>query len=244
MHYNCKNSVAVILKTHIWNDDILSYSKKIYHDCVKNNIDFYILMHDENQMISAIKEPINNIIITFTELDIKKLYTTGFYSMWLSNHWILMFFFKKYGSHYKYIWSMEYDVRISGDSSILWNYKGTEDFIYAMGNYQNLKNKYINYYVGNKLSNNNKYHGYLQLARYSNRCLKYLDECYTKGENGQDELITFSLINRAKFSSSKTFLQKLIRGTWTWQNIYSESNRKLYDHLENNNTLAIFHPVK
>nr|URM62365.1 hypothetical protein [Mimivirus sp.] len=107
MQYNCKNSIAVILKTHIWNNDILSYSEKIYHDCVNNNIDFYILMHDENQIINAIREPINNVTITFTELDIKGLYKTGFYSMWLSNHWILMFFIK----------NMVYTINIFG----VWN---------------------------------------------------------------------------------------------------------------------------
>ncbi len=47
----------------------------------------------------------------------------------MSNHWILMWFFKKF-QNYNYYWSMEYDVRISGNSCILWNYDGEEDFLF------------------------------------------------------------------------------------------------------------------
>ncbi|AGC01791.1 hypothetical protein H012_gp674 [Acanthamoeba polyphaga moumouvirus] len=245
MIQNATHKIAVIMKTHIWNDDIECFSKKIYHESFSNGVNFFILLHDENNNIfNKIDKNLKNIVLTFSEKDIQNIYSTGFYSLWLSNHWILMWFFQKYGHKYDYIWSMEYDVRISGDSNLLWNCNNDFDFLFVRGNYQNSKNKYNNHYIGNNLEENQKYHGYLQLARYSKKALEYLNECYKNGENGQDELITFSLLNKSGLSMSKDFLQKLVRGTWTWQDNYSSSNRKIYNYLKNKNILAIFHPIK
>lgn len=240
---------VVLIKTHIWNDDIEKFADKIYNDTHVHNIDFFILMHDEkNELSEKIQSPdIKNITLRFTEQDIKQLYSVGFYSMWLSNHWILMWFFKQFGHKYDYFWSMEYDVRISGNSVKIWNYESNYDFLYTMGNNINSMNVYNNHYIGGKLSELQKYHGYLQLVRYSGKALEYLNKCFEEGENGQDELITFSLLNRGNFSGSKKFLQSLIRGTWTWQDKFSVSNRKLYNKLEtrlDDNHLCIFHPVK
>uniref|UniRef100_A0A6G6ABZ8 Uncharacterized protein n=1 Tax=Borely moumouvirus TaxID=2712067 RepID=A0A6G6ABZ8_9VIRU len=245
MTQNTTHKIAVVMKTHIWNDDIELFSKKIHNESLSNGIKFFILLHDESgNIINQIDNNLKNIILTFTEKDIQNLYPTGFYSMWLSNHWILMWFFQKYGDKYDYIWSVEYDVRISGESNLLWNCNDNSDFLFVRGNYKNPKNKYNNHYVGNNLDENNKYHGYLQLARYSKKSLEYLNECYNNGNNGQDELITFSLLNKSGLSMSKDFLQKLVRGTWTWQENYSASNRKIYNYLQNKNILAIFHPIK
>jgi hypothetical protein len=206
-------------------------------------------MHTDNgEIYETIKSPvIKNIVLKFTEEEIKSIYTVGFFSMWLSNHWILMWFYRQFKQKYKYFWSTEYDVRISGDSSKIWKHESTNDFLYTLGNYRNINNKYNDHYVGGKLSELEKYHGYLQLARYSNSALEYLNKCFEEGENGQDELIIFSLLNRAKFVGSKKFLQTLIRGTWTWQDSYSASNRKIYEQMENpiyRKHTHIFHPVK
>jgi hypothetical protein len=240
---------VVLLKTHVWTDDIEKFVNKLYEETYSHGVDFFILMHCENNMpFNIVKDDkIKKIILQFTEEDIKNIYSVGFYSVWLSNHWILMWFYKKYGQRYKYFWSIEYDVRISGDSSKIWLYESSYDFLYTMGNYRNAKNKYNNFYVGGKLSNLEKFFGFLQLARYSNKALEYLDKCFTEGENGQDELIIFSLLNRSGLFGSKKFLQSLVRGTWTWQDHYSEYNKKIYDKYEvqqNSNHLCIFHPIK
>ncbi|XWV26604.1 hypothetical protein QJ857_gp0462 [Tupanvirus soda lake] len=239
---------VVLMKTHIWNEDIEKFASKLYCETYTHKVDFFILMHTENgQIYNNIKDDkIKKITMCFTESKIRSIYSKGFYSMWLSNHWILMWFYKKFGHLYKYFWSIEYDVRISGDSSKIWLYKSSYDFLYTMGNYRNNKNKYNNYYVGVKLKELDKYFGYLQLARYSNTALAYLDKCYSEGENGQDELITFSLLNKSGLTGSKKFLYSLIKGTWTWQNNFSEKNRKLFDYYESLNTehLHIFHPIK
>lgn len=243
-------SIVVLYKTHRWNDDIEKYVTKIYNETYKNSVDFFVLMHDEDQKLkSSIKNnEIRNITHSFTENDIKGIYQVGFFSMWLSNHWILMWFYKKFGQKYKFFWSVEYDVRISGDSSKIWLHESAYDFLYPLGNYRNAKNIYNKHYVGGKLSELDKFHGFLQIARYSDRALEYLNKCYESGENGQDELITFSLLNRSGLTGSKKFLQRLVRGVWTWQDKYSESNKKLYETFELNhndpNHLYIFHPIK
>lgn len=239
---------VVLFKTHRWSEDIEKFTLKLY-DETNGKVDFFILMHSDNgQLQNQIQnENLKNITLSFTEDDIKSIYQTGFYSMWISNHWILMWFYKKNGRYYDYFWSMEYDVRISGDSSRIWLHQSPCDFLYTLGNYRNANNRFMSYYIGGKLNNLEKIFGFLQVARYSNRALKYLDECYTDGENGQDELITFSLLNRAKFIGSRLFLQKLIRGKWTWEDKYADYNRRLYEEAErknHDNHLYIYHPIK
>ena len=242
------NKIVVLLKTHIWSDDIEKFAIKILDETSSCDIDFYILMHTENDVIyNQIKnENIKNITLKYTEKEIKNTYSVGFYSMWLSNHWILMWFYKKFTTKYDYFWSMEYDVRINGDSAKIWNYHSSIDFLYTNGNHRCANNKYRNNYIGGKLSELQKFYGYLQLTRYSKKALEYLDKCYSEGENGQDELITFSLMNRSGLTISKKFLHSLIKGTWTWQNSYSPHNKKIYEQMGkiHKDHLCIFHPIK
>ncbi|BCS82966.1 hypothetical protein QLL95_gp1157 [Cotonvirus japonicus] len=245
--YNIKS--VVIFKTHIWSKEIENFVVKLLAETKSCDTDFYVVIHDENNSVFPLilNSQIKDICLIIKESEIRSIYETGFYDMWLSNHWILMWFYQKYRKLYNYFWSMEYDVRICGDSSLIWTHQSDHDFLYTMGNYSNPKNKYNNHYTGKILSDTTKYHGYLQLARYSNKLLEYLDSNYKLGENGQDEMITFSLINFGKFTKSKEFLQKLIRGTWTWQASYSCTNKKIYVNLINRtpkNQVFILHPIK
>lgn len=132
MTQNTTHKIAVIMKTHIWNNDIELFSKKIHNESLSNDIKFFILLHDESgNIINQIDNSLKDIVLSFTEKDIQNLYFTGFYSMWLSNHWILMWFFQKYGYIFDYIWSIEYDVRISGESNLLWNCDDDSDFLFV-----------------------------------------------------------------------------------------------------------------
>lgn len=239
---------VVLLKTHLWSDDIEKFATKIYNETHTLDVDFFILMHmRENEIYNVKNDKIEKIIIRFTEADIKSIYSSGFISMWLSNHWILMWFYKNFGSNYKYFWSVEYDIRISGNSSKIWLNNSSFDFLYTKGNYRNVNHPYMKLYKGSILTDSEKYIGYLQLARYSDKALEYFDEWFTKGENGPDELIIYSLINKSGLSESKIFLQSFIAGVWTWENKYSSNNKKIYNYcesLKNSNHLYIFHPIK
>ncbi|AYV85678.1 MAG: hypothetical protein Satyrvirus30_3 [Satyrvirus sp.] len=249
--------IVVLMKTHIWSIDIEKFATKILEETIPHGIDFYILMHAENDnILNMVKnDKIKNIILRFTELEIKKIYKVGFFSMWMSNHWTTMWFFKQFKDKYKYFWTFEYDVRICGNSCLLWKHNSECDLLFTLGNYKNASHKYRFCYIGNKLSESQKYYGFLQIARYSNAALQYLDKCFAEGENGQDELIIFSLLNRGGFSSSKKFLRSILKGIWTWQDTYSEYNRILYENTEKklkqissstdpSKYLCIFHPIK
>ena len=110
------NKIVVLMKTHIWNESIENFALKIYNETINYNIDFFVLMHDENDTIYELIQSdfIKKVTLTFKEDDIKKIYPIGFFTMWISNHWILMWFFLKYREIYNFYWSVEYDVRISG----------------------------------------------------------------------------------------------------------------------------------
>lgn len=240
---------VVLFKTHIWNDDIEIFAKKIKSEANSVTIDFFVLMHTETDAyFNLIKsDDIKKITLTFNEFTIKNIYNgIGFHSMWISNHWILMWFFKQHKNKYVYYWTIEYDVRIVGNSTKIWTINYDFDFIHPHDYSHNPSFYWINSYVGNKLQLKEKYNGLLQLARYSKKFLDYLDSCYESGENAQDELITFSLAVRGKFTISNLPLKSLIRGKWTWQNHYSVINKKIYNKLcsQNSDKVYILHPVK
>lgn len=238
---------VILFKTHCWSTDIEKFVIKIKKQIENTNICLYILLHDEQDTVyEMIDLTLREIVLKFKESDIKNLYDKGFFNMWLSNHWIMMWFFKM-NSSYKYYWSIEYDVRIVGNTNIIWDCKEDTDFIYIAGNGLSPNNIYKDYYVGTLLNETDKYYGYLQLARYSNTALKYLDEKFIQGENGQDELITFSLINLTKLKRSNYFLHQYVKGKWTWQDKFSDYNKTIYNYYENIGKpypVYILHPVK
>lgn len=240
---------AVIMKTHVWSDDIEIFAKKLYHETKLAKVEFFVLMHDESgELIDQISdEKIKEITLTFKESDIFSLYSSGYQTIWLSNHWILMWFYLNHEKKYHYIWSIEYDVRICGYSYPLWLSKDDSDFIYPQGNHRNPNGKYIDCYTGDQLSETERFSGFLQIARYSKDALKYLHNAFSKGENGQDEMIIFSLMNRSKLKMSNRLLKPLVSGRWTWEGRYVEYNRKVYNNyctLCKHDDLFIFHPIK
>lgn len=243
-YQNMNNKIVVLLKTHTWNDHLEKFAMKIHNETSIEGIDFYILMHNENNnLINMIKnKELLKHILTFTESDIRSMYSNGFYGMWLSNHWILMWFYNKFRNKYQYFWSIEYDVRISGNTSKIWTYSGGEDFIFPIQPFKDPNWAYRNHYVG-PMSHDEKYYGYLQLARYSNRFLNYLDRHFREGENGQDELIIFSLFMRGKFTGSKDFLNKYIDNSWSVFNTDSDKHKYLLEKHETE-SLRIYHPIK
>lgn len=235
--------IAIIFKTHVWSNDICIFCKKILFDIRNANIDFFIILHDEkDNIIDTIPANMLQYVLIIKESDIK-IYDSGFISMWMSNHWILMWFFLHNRDKYNYIWSIEYDVRIIGNSNLIWSINDNADFIYTLGNNKDVTNKYSGLYSGKILSDDDKYYGHLQLARYSMNTLNYLHNNFKSGENGYDELITFSLLNRSNLKLSN-ILHTLIGGIWTWDQRYSLHNRRIITCYNNSNTLKIFHPVK
>lgn len=227
---------VVLLKTHIWNEYIENFCIKIFDETFPD-IDFFILMVSDTNVV--INEKLQPFFIFIHEDEIKNLYSIGFFNIWLSNHWILMWFFQNY-KKYDYYWTVEYDVRIKGDSRKIWNYYSNIDFLYPRGNVHNPKADYFNYYEGNKLKFEDKRTGFLQLARYSIKLLNYLNECFLE-ENGQDELIIFSLVKRGNFTLSNFFLGSLIKGKWCADSNSSKYNKKIYNNIK---CLSIFHPIK
>lgn len=233
-----QSDTVVIFKTHVWNDEIEEFVQKIRSEAC----DFYVLAHTETPL------PLKDAsipVITITEKDILSTYESGFVSLWLSNHWNTMWFYHHY-PNYQYYWTIEYDVRIVGDSSKIWSYPGTEDFVFPRGPNQDPNWAYKDDYFGDKLNDSNKWYGYLQLARYSNRFLEYVDKVFQTGENGQDEMMMFSLLKRAEplgMRGSNEFLSQFIQDSWSADYRDSSKHRQLLLQADPNK-LTIFHPVK
>ena len=239
---------AIILKTHVWSADLEEFVTRIRLESRCHGIDLFILMHDETgELHSQVLSPdLQSRLMLFTEANIRSTYPSGFYSMWQSNHWVLMWFFKQ-KPDYDYYWSIEYDVRISGRSDYVWTLDAEEDFLYTIGGFSRPNHIYANHYEGSMLDTIYKRFGFLQLARYSHKALEYLNMCFESGNNGHDELITFSLIldSNSGLTHSNTNLKDMIRGTWTWLDRYAPSNRLAYERLHPHTRKPhIFHPIK
>lgn len=253
--YRCPISPTVIIyKTHVWNYSIEKFVRKIRSEAEDYGIDLFILLQkDSSQKLEYLKDTsLKNNIIMFSEAEIKNVYVEGYFNLWLCNHWILMWFFKKY-PNYSYYWSIEYDVRISGDSSKIWAYNGSEDFIYPVQEFQHSDWAWKNHYVGHQFNDNNKWYGYLQLTRYSKRFLIYLDKHFTNNENGQDEMIIFSLfkkgVNEIGLTGNFSILNNLIQDSWSVDNTTSKKHKKLFnsskkEYKKNDDHLLILHPIK
>lgn len=252
-YVNNNHDRVVIFKTHTWNSNIEQFVKKILTETAPSNIDFIIAIHSNDYSLLDKIADVNlkEYIIVFTEKDIKQTYSQGFHSMWASNHWILMWLYHQFGDKYQYYWSVEYDVRIVGDGSAIWNYSGSEDFVYTVKpfTYPNWKC----YYIGGRLTENTRWFGYLQLARYSNKFLAYLDSYYKLGENGQDELITYSIFKRGcaeiGLTGTETLLAPLIKNSWSVSVADSSKHKKILEETQakidgGESHLLILHPVK
>lgn len=247
---------AIIFKTHVWNDNIEKFSSKLLDES-KPYCDFFIVIHSDNgKLVDKIKSnELKNHVIMFNSKAIKNIYKLGFFSMWLCNHWILAWFYRTYCQNkksYDYVWSMEYDVRISGDSSILWKYEGNEDFLYPIPTFQDMTWPWKDHYTG-KLSDEDKWYGYLQLCRYSNKFLNYLDIQYSHGENGQDEMIIFTLFNKGKneigLTGTHEIIDQFINDSWSVVNEDNDKHKNMFEESENKakidpQHLQLFHPIK
>lgn len=245
------NKRVILFKTHIWSDSIEKFVNKIKSEIVNTNIDLYILMHtDDGSLINKVPAKLKSHVLLYSKNDIMKIYDKGFHNMWLSNHWILMWFYKITGAKYDYYWSIEYDVRITGDGNKLWSYDGTEDFIYPIVPFHDPTWAWKDYYTGSIFNDETKWYGYLQLARYSKSFLKWLDHFYSMGENGQDELITFSLFklgqqdNNLKLTGDHHLLNNLIQKSWSVDSNDSDKHKIIQQTHEKDNQLVIIHPIK
>lgn len=239
----------IMIKSHVLTDDLVNYVNSICdRKQVQDNTYQIYFVHVPNEIKACDSLQLSKLkarVLQPTSLDISSMYTNGFINMHLSNHWINMWFWKNVMQGKAtdgYLWSIEYDVRISSDPFDLFDafIDNTTDLIYPMGNYNSDSHSYCLQYSGTKLRK--FFLGYLQICRMSLRLLQYLDEMFTIGENGPDELIVFSLIHGSNFTSIN--LKKYMSGVWTWNGLYSDYNRHWYRKGSREGKCLIFHPVK
>lgn len=237
--------IAVYIKTHLWDDNIKEFVYKISNECKSNqNIDFFLLA--QVNIEKQIPEDIKKFTKIYTSNNIQQFYKEGFLSLWLSNHIITQWFFYNYGKDYDYIWSVEYDVRIIGDSNYIWNYKSNADLIIPSDLMKSNSKTAWDKTLDSHFKNIDRYKVLLQIHRISKKFINKLHELFSKGINGQDELIYGSVCKKYNFNYDTTFLKNIIGGIWHTSPIFSFHNKDIYNKLQksNNSRIRIFHPIK
>lgn len=251
---------AIFIKSHLWGESIEKFVEKIYNEVYNSNdddniIDFYLLIQDTvlqdtlfkifyDEFINCKNKNNNNDIIKiYSEETIRNMYPNGVINMWMSNHIIELWFYNNFAKEYDYIWSIEYDARIVGDSSYFWKLNITDDLIIPNDIIKVHKTNIWYNKIHESFKENEKYHVDLQIHRTSKRFLDKLHELFTKGINGQDEIIYGSVCMKYNFSYNYTVLNKKINGKWSPFSKYSNYNTQIINSINDNN-IYIFHPVK
>lgn len=249
------SKTVICYKTHILNKVIIDFIKKIYKECDESNkqmlnnfkgefdIDFFLLIPD--YLEKEIPDKLKPITIIYKEDEIKNMYT-NFYSMWLSNHFIELYFYKNFGEKYDYFWFIDYDVRILGDTSYFWRNELNHDLLIPKNiTLVDTSWKFQNY-IHESFQNNEKYFCFKQFYRISKIFLKKLDELFKEGINGHCELIIGSVCKKYNFSYDYNFLNLRIQGIWTQNPDFSGYNIEAYNKLALSLIIKpfIFHPIK
>lgn len=232
----------ILYKTHVWCDSIELDVIKLINE---TSYDFRVILHDEaGELFAKIKsEKVRERTLVVTEALIQKLYPKGFINMFLSNHWLLMWFYTQHT--YDYYWTIEYDVKIIGHSDRVWQISSTADLLFPIGNKRvSSENKYTKTAIGLEAP---LYAGFIQIARYSKRALDYLHSKYSQGMNAQDEIAIFTLLHKSNLVLESAPLWALIKGVWTFDSYYQQENLKQWQYLKQWATpdeLYIMHPIK
>ena len=164
--------------------------------------------------------------------------------MWESNHFIDLYFYKNFGEKYDYMWFLEYDVRILGDTSYFWRSELNHDLLIPKNiTIADSNWKYYNYLHE---SFNEKYLCLKQLYRSSKIFLMKLDELFQDGINGHCELIIGSICKKFNFTYDYNFLNSRIQGIWTHNPEFSVYNIETFNKLAHSVIIKpyIFHPIK
>lgn len=224
-------SYAIVLKTHVWNSDIEEFCLKLRN---QNGDSFHILVHGTLDIPNVFQSH------SYENEQLMNVYPNGYIDEYYSNHWLNMAFYHD-NPNYDYYWFLEYDVRISGDSNKLFTMRSDADFLFTKGMYHYPTGEHFTKAFG--IEEKDRYQGFLQMARYSNKALSYLDSKFNEGINGQDELAIYSLIRLSNLTY-RADLAQLVQGAWTWDKHFSAYNKASFVRNEELNVLAIYHPIK
>lgn len=231
---------VVLFKTHKWDADIEKRFRKIESEAGADKV--WVVYHGK-----SVPAKVRNLHACPS---LEKVYKKGFFGAWLSNHWLLMSWWKSRGRAMKdvdWVWSIEYDVGIVGDSGHLWRavHESTDaDLLGSFGPFQDESWPYKDNYVG-VMADSDKWFGYVQLSRYSRRFLDYMDAAFERGENGQDEMMIYSLAKRGGFTIETEPLHCL-QGFWSALGNDAHDAIHAHDSQQSEPTglVQLFHPVK
>jgi hypothetical protein len=252
---------AILFKTHKWNDMIELRFQKIRREA-QGLADVYLLL--QGDQTGECKEQ-GGHVVRISDAEMRSVYRVGFVNAWLSNHWLMMSWWKRVGrvSKYEYVWSVEYDVGMLGDSSILWKVPSSADLLASHGPFQHSNWAYKDDYTCQTkcMTDEDKWYGYVQVSRYSAKFLDYMDQTFESGENGQDEMMIFSLAKRGNFTI-ETQPIKCLQKFWSVLGADADAAKQAFDkeagvrqrsrHNEGTNShsphhshsLSLYHPIK
>lgn len=236
---------AILFKTHKFSKAIRDRYEKVVSES-KGLADVFLVVHGDVRIDDGEERRLFRV----SDGELARVYDRGFVDPWLSNHWLLMAWWKRVGraGGYQFVWSVEYDVGIVGNSAELWGEPSGADLIASYGPFQDSAWPYKDRYFCDTAASaclarrdEDKWYGYVQISRYSARFLDYMDHVFESGENGQDEMMIFSLAKKGQFSID-TEAVACRQGFWSAQGADAALAKKAYTAPAR--SLTLFHPIK
>jgi hypothetical protein len=237
---------AILFKTHKFSKAIRDRYEKVVSES-KGLADVFLVVHGDVRIDGEEQR-----LFRVSDEELHRVYDRGFVDPWLSNHWLLMSWWKRVGraGGYQFVWSVEYDVGIVGNSAVLWGEPSGADLIASYGPFRDSAWPYKDRYFCDKATSaclarrdEDKWYGYVQISRYSARFLDYMDHVFESGENGQDEMMIFSLAKKGQFSIDTEAIA-CRQGFWSAQGADAALAKKAYMAMAPAPSLTLFHPIK
>ena len=177
----------------------------------------------------------------------------GFYGMWKSSHFTLLWFWMIIGARrrYAHVWFIEADVRSAGNVARLWSAVSDDvDYVTSWpitilppGHGASRK------FVGpvRLLPRTRRFFALKQVIRMSARLLARLNTDFARGSNGQDESVLATLARSYKMRTAH--LADFTDNTWTWDKKRTKQasaawRRWVAGDPRGRGRLRLFHPVK
>lgn len=223
---------VLTFRTTKWDIVISDFVNKLYTEC-RNVIDFYIIA--PNTIFSLIPNDYKQITKFYDEIEIIEN---------LTNYW----FYINHGYKYDYIWTIDYNVRILGNSNYFWNCNIDDDLLIV----KNIQNN--NSYLPLSMFRISK--KYLELI--NNFIINYNENKNNNNDNNDNDTDNHDILqeeklyghildmNKDNLTYDYQFLNKNIQGLWTQNINYVDYNIDILNKIKNSyfKKPSIFCPVQ
>jgi hypothetical protein len=196
---------AVVVVAHVWSDGVASGVAPFLESAARCGVDAHVLLVG----VGGSRVPLGRLgphvrVHRAAPRDVWSLYNSGWLNGWESNHWCLMWWWRRAGRGlYDRVWSVEYDVRAAGCVDALWRVAPGADYVSSTP-CTLLEGAAPHEYAALK-----------QVFALSAAFADALDAAIARGDNGRDETVIATCARRLGVVCASLSDARLLAASWT-----------------------------